>query len=223
MPDLTLYAHPFSSYCQKALIGFYERDLAFTYRSTEDAGAIDELKVLWPLGKFPLLVAGEGTDQRVLPEATVILEYLDRHHAGGVRLIPDDGDAALEVRLWDRFFDNYVMSPMNTIVADALRPEDAKDGFGVATARTALDAAYRLLEQRMATREWAAGDRFSLADAAAAPALLYADWAHPIAAEHGAVKAYRGRLLDRPSYAHALDEARPYRDYFPLGAPMARD
>lgn len=220
---LTLHAHPFSSYSQKVLVAFYERSLPFVYRSTGEPGVGEELQALWPLGKFPLLVAGAGGTRRVLPEATIIIEYLDLHHAGGVRLIPGDPDAALEVRLWDRVFDNYVMDPMQRIVAESLRPADARDPHGVASARSALDAAYRLVDQRMADRAWAAADRFTLADAAAAPALLYADWVHPIPAEHGALRGYRKRLLRRPSYARALDEARPFRPLFPPGAPLDRD
>jgi glutathione S-transferase len=136
-----------------------------------------------------------------------------------VRLIPEDAPAALEVRMMDRIFDNYVSTPQARIVFDAIRPADARDPFGVAEARAMLDTAYRWLDQAMAGRQWAAGASFSLADCAAAPALFYADWTHPIGQELGNLRSYRRRLLARPSFARAVDEARPYRPLFPLGAP----
>jgi glutathione S-transferase len=152
-------------------------------------------------------------------EATCIVEYLDLYHPGPVRLIPADPKAALEVRMLDRFFDNYVSTPQQKIVYDALCPETHRDAYGVTQARALLDTAYAWLEQRMAGREWAVDDRFSLADCAAAPFLFYADWTHAIGERHPNVVAYRCRLLARPSFARAVDEARPFRRFFPLGAP----
>ena len=121
--------------------------------------------------------------------------------------------------MMDRFFDNYVATPQQKIVFDALRPEAARDPYGVTQAREMLDTAYAWLDKLMAQREWAAGERFGLADCAAAPFLFYADWTHPIGDAHPHVAAYRRRLLERPSFARAVDEARPYRGFFPLGAP----
>ncbi|TDK21504.1 glutathione S-transferase family protein [Luteimonas aestuarii] len=210
-----LYAHPFSSYSQKALIALYEHQTAFDYRNLEDAQANAELTALWPIGRFPVLVDGE----RIVLEATCIIEYLDLHHPGPARLIPEDRDAALDVRMLDRFFDNYVSTPQQKVVFDSLRAEPDRDAHGVAQARGMLEAAYGWLDQRMATREWAAGDRFSLADCGAAPFLFYADWTHRIDPDFTHVLAYRQRLLARPSVRRAIDEARPYRAYFPLGAP----
>lgn len=213
----TLYAHPFSSYCQKALIALYENDTAFEYRmlAHDDDRVMAELEALWPLKRFPVLVdAG-----RTVLETTIIIEHLQIHHPGAVTLIPPHPDAALEVRMLDRFFDNYVSTPQGQIVFESLRPATARDPHGVAQMRALLDKAYRWLDRRMADREWAAGEHFSLADCAAAPALFYADWTHPIAAGFVHVHAYRRRLLARPSFARAVDEARPYRRLFPLGAP----
>ena len=153
------------------------------------------------------------------PEASIIIEHLGLHHPGPVRLIPEDPRAALEVRLMDRFFDNYVMTPMQKIVVDSLRGEEARDRQGVVEARSMLETAYGWLDAVMAAREWAARDQFSLADCAASPALFYADWAHPIGDKFPHVHAYRRRLLARPSFARAVDEARPYRPLFPLGDP----
>lgn len=212
---LTLYAHPFSSYCQKVLIPLYENATPFSLRVLADAEAAREFEALWPLKRMPILI-DEG---RTIMEATVIIEHLALHHAGPVRLLPDDPKSALDVRFMDRFFDNYVMAPMQRIVSDAMRTPDKRDAQTVAEARALLDTAYRWLDQRMANREWASGGDFSLADCAAAPALFYADWTHPIGAAFGNVRAYRRRLLLRPSFARAVDEARPYRPLFPPGAP----
>jgi glutathione S-transferase len=217
---IKLYAHPLSSYCQKALMGFYENDIAFEFVMLDGSEpAASEFAALWPLKRFPLLVEGD----RIVPEASIIIEYLGVHHPGPVKLVPDDADAAIEVRMLDRFFDNYVMTPQGRIVFDALRAEGEHDPRGVADARALLDNSYEVLDRWMATREWAAGGAFSLADCAAAPSLLYADWTHAIPKEFANVHAYRQRLLARPSYARALDEARPYRHMFPLGAPEGRD
>lgn len=212
--SLQLYAHPFSAYCQKVLIALYENDIAFEYRMLEDKDAASELASLWPLKRFPVLV-DEG---RTILESSIIIEHLDLHYRGRTKLLPEDARAALHVRMMDRFFDNYVMAPMQKVVTDRLRAEADRDSFGVADARRMLDGAYMWLNEGMDGRQWAAGD-FSLADCAAAPALFYADWAHPIDARLSNVHAYRRRLLAHPSFAKAVDEARPYRSYFPLGAP----
>jgi glutathione S-transferase len=210
-----LYAHPFSSYCQKVLVALYENGTPFDYRSLEDPAANAELAALWPMKRFPVL-ADAG---RTVIEASVIIEYLGLYHPGPVQLLPSDPKAALEVRLMDRFFDNYISTPQTKFVRDRMRPEHARDPHGVAEARAMLDIAYAWLDRVMADREWAAGDAFSLADCAAAPFLFYADWTYPIDPAFGHVRAYRARLLARPSFARAVDEARPYRSYFPLGAP----
>ena len=212
---IELFAHPFSSYCQKAITAFYENDTRFEFRLLEPGSpASDEFAALWPIGKFPLLREGE----RVVPEATMIIEYLDVHHPGRVRFIPEDRDAAIEVRTMDRFFDNYVARPQQKLVFDLIRPEAERDARGVREAREMLDRAYAWLDQRMAGREWAAGE-FSLADCSAGPQLFYADWSHPMNGRFPNVAAYRERLMARPAFKRAIDEARPYRGYFPGGAP----
>jgi glutathione S-transferase len=214
---LQFYAHPFSSYCQKALIAFYENDTPFTFRmlAPDQPQTMAEFEALWPLKRFPVLVDGE----RTVLEASIIIEHLGVHHPGPVRLIPDDPRVALDVRMMDRFFDNYVNTPQQKIIFDSIRAPENRDRYGVAEARSMLDTAYRWLDGVMARREWAAGGGFSLADCAAAPALFYADWTHPIADTFANVHAYRRRLLARPSFARAVDEARPYRPLFPLDAP----
>jgi glutathione S-transferase len=212
---LTLYAHPFSSYCQKVLIALWEKALPFAYRHLEEPGVADAHAALWPIARFPTLV----DDGETVAESSIIIEHLDRRHRGAVRLLPDDPGAALEVRFLDRIFDNYVMAPMQVPVAEALRGADARTETALAEARQALERSYGWLETRLAGRVWATGADFTMADCAAAPALLYADWVHPVDARHSRLRAYRARLLTRPSVARAIDEARPYRRYFPLGAP----
>lgn len=202
---MILYGHPFSSYCQKVLIALYETATAFEFRVVGPDPTVNAaFEALWPLKRFPVLVDGDWT----LPEASIIIEHVAPHFLAG----------GMEARLLDRVFDNYVMTPMQKIVGDALRPADAKDPHGVAEARVTLDRAYAWIDAHMAGRQWAAFE-FGLADCAAGPALFYADWAHPIPDAHAALKAYRARLNARPSFARAIDEAREFRSYFPLGAP----
>ena len=214
---LQLFFHPFSSYSQKALIALYENATPFRPRvlSPDDPATGADFAARWPIQRFPVLVDGE----RTILEATTIIEYLDVAHPGPLRLIPPDAQAAVDVRMMDRVFDNYVSTPQQRVVYDALRPPEVRDARGVAEAKATLDKAYAWLDERMAGREWAAADRFSLADCAAAPSLFYADWTHPIAERFAHLRAYRARLLARPSFARAVDEARPFRPYFPLGAP----
>ena len=214
---LELYAHPFSSYCQKALIALYENDTPFELRllSDENPDVLQAFAALWPIRRVPILVDGD----RMVVEASIIIEHLALHHPGPVRLLPQDARLALDVRMMDRFFDNYVSTPQQKIVFDSIRSPEARDPQGVAEARGMLETAYRWLDQALAGRTWASGDDFSLADCAAAPALFYADWTHPIDDSFANVRAYRERLLGRPSFARAVDEARPYRPNFPLGAP----
>lgn len=211
---LKLYAHPFSSYSQKALIALYENDTPFEYRNLEEPTANEELAALWPLKRFPVLVDGDKT----ILEATTIIEHLAIRHPGRIPLIPD-ADAGVEARMLDRVFDNYVMTPMQDIVGNQLRAEADRDAYGVLEARGLLDKIYPWLDDRVAGRVWACGTSFTLADCAAAPSLFYADWAHEIPSRYTNLRAYRARLLARPSVARAVDEARPYRRYFPLGAP----
>jgi glutathione S-transferase len=212
---LELFAHPFSSYCQKALIAFYENDIAFTYRMMEDPGVGEEFAALWPMKRFPIL----REDGRVVLEASIVIEYLQVHHPGPVKLIPEDPDLALEARMLDRFFDNYVMTPQGKFVFDALRGPQDRDPYGVQEAGRMLDTSYAWLDERMKGRSWAVGEAFTLADCAAAPSLFYADWTYKIPERYGHLLAYRARLLQRPSFARAIDEARRFRHYFPLGAP----
>lgn len=215
--SLTLYGHPFSSYTWKALIPLYENGTDFEFANVDPANpeVMPQLLGLWPLGKFPVLVDPE----RVILESSTIIEHLQNHHPGPVRLIPADPDAAIEVRMLDRIFDNHVMGQMQRPVADSLLPPERRDAALAADVNAQLDKIYGWLDAWLKGREWAAAGEFSLADCAAAPALFYADWVHQIGSDFANLRAYRARLLARPSVARVVDEARPYRHYFPLGAP----
>lgn len=211
---MQLYAHPFSSYSQKVLIALYENDTPFEYRNLEDATANAELGLLSPLKRFPVLV----DEARAILETSTIIEYLQLYHPGPVRLIPD-GDGGIEARMLDRMFDNYVMHFMQKVVFNQLRPESDRDPYGVKEACNFLDKIYPWLDKRLTARTWATGAEFTIADCAAAPALFYADWVQRIPDAHKNLRNYRARLLKRPSVARAVEEARPFRKYFPLGAP----
>ena len=215
---LALYGHPFSSYTQKVLTALYENGTPFELRNLDPAAPgnhAPEWLRRWPFAKFPLLVDGD----RTVVESSIVIEHLQIAHPGPVRLIPLDPAAALEVRFMDRFFDLHVMAPVQHAVNAALTGDPAKRVDGVAWAADKLEKAYAWLEGEWARRTWAAGDDFTMADCAAAPALFYADWTHPIAATYPLLRAYRARLLARPSFAQAVEGGRPYRHYFPLGAP----
>jgi glutathione S-transferase len=209
---LALYLHPLSSYCHKALIALYENATPFTPHivdlgNPESAAAF---KAIWPMGKFPVLVDGE----RVIPESTAIIDYLAARHPGPVDLIP--AGIALDVRALDRFWDLHVHTHMQKIIGDRIRPADGRDPYGVAQAKAALDVALGLAERQMASRMWAAGETFTMADCAAAPPLFYCDFAvTPLAPRYPNLAAYLGRLRERPSYARALAEAEPFLQFVP--------
>ncbi|MCJ8159446.1 glutathione S-transferase family protein [Sphingomonas sp. LaA6.9] len=207
----TFYGHPLSSYCQKALIALYEHGVPFDWRvlSPDDPQAGAEFSKLWPMEHMPVLVDGA----RVLRESSVVIEYVDRQNGGG--LIPADPDAALNVRFLDRFFDNFVMSPVQAIVFDRIRPDGAHDDFGVERMRQRLDKAYGWLEGELGDG-WAAGEDFTLADCAASPSLFYASKIQPLGGRFPGVAAYLERLEARPAIARVREEAQPYWTMFPF-------
>jgi len=209
--SLTLYYHPLSSFCHKALIALYENAVEFERRIIDLANDADraDLLAIWPIGKFPLI--RDHARQRDLPEASVIIEYLDHLHAGDHPLLPADWETALEVRLWDRFFDNYLLMPVQQIVGD--RIFNAKGDLS--KPRATLATAYGMLDRRMASRTWVASPDFSMADCAAAPALFYACTLLPFPDEFSHLRAYFDRLIQRPSFQRVIDEARPYFPLYP--------
>lgn len=213
--SLTLHYHPLSSFCWKALVALYETGTPFRPHLVDLSNAEEraELVKLWPIGKFPVL-HDERTGQAI-PESTIIIEYLTRHHPGSTQLIPADPELARQVRLRDRFFDLYLHQPMQKVVGDRLRPEGRKDPQGVEEARALMRTSLDMCERELGARPWAVGDTFSLADCAAAPALFYADKVMPFAGTHLVTARYLERLKQRPSFARVLDEAAPYFKFFP--------
>ncbi len=211
--SLTLYFHPLSCYCQKVLVALYENGTPFTPKLVNlgDSGERAEFLALWPIGKFPLLEDGA----RLVPESSVIIEYLALHHAGPEALLPENPVAALDIRRLDRFFDLYVTSPMQKIVLDRIRPAENKDPLGVDEAKEMLKRAYGVLEAELEGRTWAAGESFTLADCSAAPALFYAERCVSFQEGYPRLAAYFERLRTRPSFARVLAEAEPYFQFFP--------
>jgi len=213
--SLTLHFHPLSSFCWKALIALYEHGTKFTPKSVDLSNPEERaaLLKLWPIGKFPVLQ--DDARQQIVPETSVIIEYLDQHFAGRTPMIPADPELALQTRLRDRFYDLYVHLPMQKVIGDRLRPGDQKDPHGVAEARAQLRTSYGVIEQQMAAGGWAMRDAFSLADCSAFPALYYGNLAEPFGETHKHLSAYVERLKARPSVARVLREAEPYFHMFP--------
>ena len=213
--SLTLYFHPLSSFCQKALIAFYENNIPFTPHMVNllDEASATAFKKIWPIGRFPVL-RDEARD-RTVPESSIIIEYLAQHYPGRTQLVPANGDAARQMRLRDRFFDLYVNVPVGKVVTDRLRPPGRNDSHGVEEAKALLRTSLGMIEQEMAKKTWAMGDSFTMADCAAAPALFYADKVIPFGETHRNAAAYLARLMARPSYARALEEAKPYLKLMP--------
>ena len=212
---LTLYLHPLSSYCHKPLIALYENAVAFTPEVVNlgDPVSRDRFKKVWPMAKFPVL--RDDSRNQTIPESTSIIEYVGRHYPGPVKLLPDDEEAAAHVRSTDRFYDLHVHYHMQRIVGDKLRPADGHDPLGVSESQERLQTALEIAEADMATRQWACGDVFSMADCAAAPPLFFIDKMQPLKDRFPHLSAYLGRLKQRPSYARVLIEAEPFMHFFP--------
>jgi glutathione S-transferase len=213
--SLKLYFHPLSSFCQKVLVAVYENDTPFEPHIVDLADEITtaEFKKLWPIGKFPVL-RDEAKD-RTVPESSIIIEYLGQHYPGRTQFVPADTELAWQTRLRDRFYDLYVHEPMQKVIGDRLRPAASKDPYGVEQAKARLQTAYGMIDQEMGTKSWAMGDAFSMADCAAAPALFYANLVMPFGDTHKNVAGYFDRLMERPSFARAVEEAKPYFKLFP--------
>lgn len=217
MTALTLHEHPFASYCWKALIALYERDVPFARHQIDDEADRARLAELWPMASIPVLVDDDAGI--ALPESTVVVEYLDRF-GDAPPLIPAEPEAALRARLWDRVIDGHVQTPMQKIVGDNLRPEGTGDAHGVEEAREKLDRIYPVLDGRLRGSDWLAGPDFTLADCAAAPGLFYARvvrrWDEEGLAD---LTRYHEALTARPSVARVIEEARPFRPFLPLPWP----
>ena len=217
---LSLYFHPLASFCHKVLIALYENQTPFKGLLVDKLNVEENARFLevWQVGKMPVLC--DETANKVIPESSIIVEYLEQHYPGARPLLPVDPDQRLEARLWDRFYDLYVQAPMQKIVIDRLRPEGSQDPQGVAEARAILKTAYPMIEKQLSDKTWACGEFFSLADCAAIPALFYADCVEPFSKTYPHAAAYFERLLARPSVKRVIAEAQPYFPNFPFYAAM---
>jgi glutathione S-transferase len=213
--SLTLHYHPLSSFCWKVLIALYENDIPFTPNPLDlsDPAERAALLKLSPIGRFPVLQ--DHARNEVVPESSVIVDYLDSHYRARTGLIPDDADSARQTRLRDRFYDLYLHLPMQKIIGDRLRPADRKDPHGVEEARAQLRSSYRIIDGQMAPGGWAMGEHFSLADCSATPPLFYGNMVLPFGDEHRNLRAYFERLKARPSVARVMQEAEPYFNLVP--------
>lgn len=219
---LVLHQHPFAAFCWKALVALYELELPFESRVIEGEAGRLQLAAIWPMASIPVL--RDETAGVTLPESSVVVEYVNELATPRGTLIPQEREHALQARLWDRVIDDYVATPMQEIVGDQLRAEPDRDPVGVEQARATLDQAYGLLDDRLKATGWMAGETFSIADCAAAPALFYARivrrWDESRLAD---LTRYYKALMHRPSVTRVIDEARPHRGLFPLPWPADAD
>jgi len=215
---LTLYYHPLASYCHKVLIALYEHGIAFEGRNIDLGSAEDraDLEAVWPFTRFPVL--RDHGRERDIPESSSIIEYVDQLYGGVQKLLPADWEQAHDVRLWDRICDGYVHTPMQAIVFDRLTGSKGDTGKDRAT----LHKAYRLLNERLATREWLAGGEFTMADCSATPSLFYAATLEAIPADAPHLAAYYQRLMARPSVRRVLEEAKPYFHFYPFAEALPK-
>jgi glutathione S-transferase len=213
---LKLYFHPLASFCHKVLIALYENATRFEPVIVDlgNEASREAFRAVWPTMKMPVL--RDEARGRTVAESTIVIEYLDAFYPAATRLIPRDAERAWQTRMWDRFYDHYVQEPMQKIVTDRLRPEGSRDAFGVEQARVQLLEAYDVIESELGGKVWQIGDKFTLADCAAAPALFYANTVLPLGEAHGNVAVYLDRLMARASFARVLREAEPYFGMFPL-------
>ena len=212
---LALYGHLFSSYTWKALIALYANNTAFEFRGVGEGKPEHDAFVAAasPQGLFPVLVDGDET----VIEATSIIEYLQLNHPGPAHLLPADPAAAVRVRMIDRVFDNYVMGIMQQSVAEAIHSGGKPDPAVLEAVSVKLERSYAWIDNWLGS--YPVTNTITLIECAAAPSLFYADWVHPIPQQFARLRAWRAHLLALPAVARCVDDARPYRSYFPLGAP----
>ncbi|HTV70663.1 MAG TPA: glutathione S-transferase family protein [Rhizobiaceae bacterium] len=213
---LRFHFHPLASFCHKALIALYEKEIPFEPVLIDfgDPDSAAAFRTLWPMAKMPVL---EDTARgQLVAETSAVVEYLDRHYPGKIRFVSEDADLVWQIRMWDSVFDSYVHEPMQKIVTDNLRPTGRNDLEGVEQAKAQLRQSYDFLEKSFAGRTWIVRDTFTLADCSAAPALFYADTVVPFAPEHVWLADYLERLMARPAYARVLKEAEPYFKNVPV-------
>lgn len=217
--SLILWSHPYSGYGQKTAIALYELGLPFELKLVDGSPeAMAGFLAVSPFAKMPALI--DTASGRTVIESSIVIEYLDRL-AGGGWLIPTDPDAALETRFIDRILDTYVGGNMNRIVFNRLGRAGTPNETAMAQDARELEAAWDMLEARLADgRTWGAGESFTLADCAAAPLMTYARRLVPFG-ERPRLRAWHARLMTRPSFVRALEDAAPFGNLMP--APLPAD
>ncbi len=165
------------------------------------------------MGKLPSL-RDEARD-RLIPESTAIIEYLDQYYPGRVRFIPEDPELARQTRFRDRFYDLLVHAPMQKIITDRIRPAGQNDPYGVEEARRQLHTALDIVDREMASQTWAMGDTITMADCAAAPPLFYTNNTHA-ARRHAQEPRQLPQTTDGASVLRtSAEEAKPYFHLLP--------
>lgn len=209
---MNFYHHPVSTFSLKAHAALLEKEVEFTPVLVKlgDPQAQDEYRKIYPLGKVPVL---EQADGHLIPESTIIIEYLDDRYQSGTRLIPEDRELARQVRLHDRLFDLYLNEPRVSLMFEHMKPAGQRDEKRIATWTRRIMVTYDLLESAIADAEWVVGDSFSMADLSAAAGLVYAAKMTPFEGYTG-IEAYWSRLVERPSIAKVLEEVWPALDHF---------
>ena len=210
---IELYGHRFASFAWKALIAAYERDVDFAFMDVEQPENAARVSQLTPTGQFPAII-DDGVE---IAGSNAVIAWLDRH-GDAPPLVPEAREDRARAHMFADVFDDYIAQATNRFVGNALRPAGDRDPLALSEGAAMFERTYSWLEARIGA-PWAVGERFTIADCAAAPALFYADWTYPIPDSCPKLKAYRARLLARPAVARVVEEARPYRHYFPLGAP----
>ena len=199
---MKLYYNQLSTYSQKVLLAFYEKGVDF------DGQVIDigndehwaDLAAVYPIAKIPLLRVSED---HLIPESNIIIEYLEGHYVQGARLIPQDGDQARQVRFMDRMNDLYLNNSMITLYFSDNYTEAQQE-----KARQYLDISYRHLNDILANNTWLAGEDFTMADCSCIPPLFYLQKLYPYH-EYPHLVAYFERARQRPSYQRVLENAMP--------------
>lgn len=212
---MELYGHHFSSYTWKALIPLYAYDLDFEFRAVDPDHPENHAFVqkAHPAGKFPVLV----DSGKVIVEATAIIEHLTATKPQAAGLIPADPSAAAVTRMIDRIFDNYVMGNMQRVVLADMANAENPDDVEIDAANEDLRRVYLWLENWLEAH--ALPPHISLVSCAAAPSLFYADWVEPISLQCPRLAGLRAELLAHPAVSRCVEDARPFRYFFPPGAP----
>ncbi|MCG8432863.1 MAG: glutathione S-transferase family protein [Gammaproteobacteria bacterium] len=204
---MKLYYFPISAYSQKALMAFYEKEVEFEPQLVNmfDDGERTKYREIYPLGKVPCMFLDDGW---MIPESSIIIEYLDTHFDSGPRLIPEDKNTGRQVRFLDRISDLYLNDAVVSLLFQSWKPEAERDTALIERSAFRANVMYDYFEHLLAEREWLGGE-FSMADCAAAPALLYAQQSHPFT-KHKNISAYWERLSNRPSWQKVMQEAGPH-------------